>query len=206
MAIAFDPTFLVELADKLGVIQAVKGKLLRQPDVAGDELVLVLEELSKVFTTIEAELVRYLSVYFDPTGTNVYEREALLALEGNKLEARVAEARGHSHKIQNIYSKYLDSWFISVLKPNEAQLLKDVFDDLSNADGGFILVLDSLVKWVTERATETLDLADSGDFNAANQSVRAARKEILPVRLSLAKAQTDLRNLQLEFIEVSGTV
>ena len=206
MPIPFDPTFVVDLADKLGVIQAVKGKLLRQPDVAADELVLVLDELSKIFITIEAELVRYLSVGFDPAEANADERAALLALEGGQLDARVAEARGHCHKIQNIYSKHLRRWFFSVLNPNEAQLLEEVFNDLNNADGGFILVLNNLVAWLTERATETLDSADNGDFNAANQSVRAARKEILPVRRALAKAQTDLRNLQAEFIEASGTV
>ena len=33
---------VIELADKLGVIQAVKGKLMRQPDPAADKLVTVL--------------------------------------------------------------------------------------------------------------------------------------------------------------------
>lgn len=206
MPLPFDPSFLFNLADKLGVIQAVKGKLLRQPDAAADDLVLVLDELSKVFTTIEAELVRYLSLNFDPANNLAEERAALLTLEGGQLAARVAEARGHCHKISNIYSKHLQRWFFSALNPNEAQLLEEVFNDLSNADGGFLIVLDQLVDWLTERATETLDSVDSGDFGTANQNLRAARKEVLPVRRALTKAQTDLRNLQAEFIEASGTV
>ncbi|HEY9284960.1 MAG TPA: hypothetical protein VIP46_16015 [Pyrinomonadaceae bacterium] len=205
MPIPFDPSFVLDLADKLGIIQAVKGKLLRQPDEAADKLVIVLDELSKVFTTIEAELVRYLSLNFDPEENLADERETLLTLEGGQLAARVGEARGHCHKIDNIYHKHLQRWFHSVLNPGEAQLVEDVFIDLSNADGGFIRVLDELADWLTTQATETLDLVDSQQFDAANQRVRAARKEVLPVRRSIAKAQTDLRNLQAEFIQASGT-
>jgi hypothetical protein len=38
---------LVDLADQLGIIEAVKTKLLRQPDAAADSLVVVLGELSE---------------------------------------------------------------------------------------------------------------------------------------------------------------
>lgn len=206
MPLPFDPSFVLDLADKLGIIQAVKGKLLRQPDAAADKLVLVLNELSKIFTAIEAELVRYLSLNFDPAEHLAAERAALLTLESGQLAARVGEARGHCHKINNIYFKHLQRWFHQVLNPGEAQLVEDVFMDLSNSDTGFVLVLDEMVNWLTTQATETLDLVDAQQFDAANRAVRDARKEILPVRRSIAKAQTDLHNLQAEFIEASGTV
>jgi hypothetical protein len=204
--IPFDPSFVLDLADKLGIIQAVKGKLLRQPDDAADKLVLVLDELSKIYSAIEAELVRYLSLHFDPADDLSDERASLLTLEGGQLAARVAEARGHCHKIGNIYSKYLERWFQRALNPNEAQLMAEVFRDLGSADAGFIRVLDALVNWLTPRAGATLNQVDAGDFEAANRELRAARKEIQPVRLAIATAQTNLRNLQAEFIAVSNTV
>lgn len=41
-----DPSFVLDLADKLGVIHAVKGKLIREPDAAAKKLAHVLDELS----------------------------------------------------------------------------------------------------------------------------------------------------------------
>lgn len=40
---------LVDTADRLGVIDAVKTKLVKQPDPAAAKLVTVLEELSKIY-------------------------------------------------------------------------------------------------------------------------------------------------------------
>lgn len=201
-----DPGFILDLADKLGVIQAVKGKLIRQPDAAADKLVLVLDELSKIYTAVETELVRYLSLSFDPGENLAEERAALLSLEGGQLMARVAEARGHCHKIGNIYWKYLEPWFGRVLRGDEQEMLKSVFMDLSNADVGMIRLLDELVDWLAPKATETLDLVDGAKFDEANQMVRAARKEVAPVRQTIAKAVAELRNLQADFIAAAGTV
>lgn len=47
-----DAKDLLDVADKLGIIQAVKGKLVKQPDPAADKLVTALEELSKIHTQI----------------------------------------------------------------------------------------------------------------------------------------------------------
>ncbi len=202
----FDISTIIDLTEKLGIIQAVKGKLLRQPDEAADKLVLILDELSKIYTTIEAELVRYLSLNFDPQENLAEERAVLLTLESGQLEARVAEARGHCHKIGNIYWKYLQRWFQRVLKPDEAQQLESVFMDLSNADTGMVLVLDQLVQWLAPHATDTLDLVDAGHLDEANQRLHTARKEVQAVRQAIARALVDLRNLQAEFIDISGTV
>ena len=40
---------ILNLADKLGVIETLKAKLLRQPQPAADKLVAVLGELSKIY-------------------------------------------------------------------------------------------------------------------------------------------------------------
>ncbi len=52
--IGFDD--LVALADKLGVIHAVKDKLVKQPDPAADKLITALEELAKVFEALNTEI------------------------------------------------------------------------------------------------------------------------------------------------------
>lgn len=199
----FDIATIIDLADKLGIIQALKAKLLRQPDKAADKLVLVLDELSKVYTAIEAELVRYLSLHFDPGEGLQEDRATLLTLEGGQLESRVSEARGHCHKISTIYNKYLDSWFHRALNPDEARMLKEVFDDLGDADSGMLFVLDQMVKWLSNEAMETLNLVDDNKLDEANHRIKEARNNVLSARRAISKAMYDMRNLQSEFITIS---
>lgn len=100
---------LVDVADKLGVIQAVKQKLVAQPDPALDKLVTALEEVSKIYDVLQSEVKSILSLYFDPSATpdaaksRAQERATLVSLEGGELAARMRKAKGHSSKIQNIY-------------------------------------------------------------------------------------------------------
>ncbi len=174
---------LVDIADKLGLIQAVKNKLLRQPNAAADSLVAVLGELSKIYGACDAELLRYLSLSFDPAEKNAEERAVLLTLESGQLRTRTAEARGHCHKIWNIYRRDLQRWFINVLAPDGDQ-----------ENGGVVpasrlrrfakseLAIRELTDWLTSRAQETLDLVDAGKQDEANQRIKVARKEVLPAR------------------------
>jgi len=196
---------LIDLADKLGLIQTVKDKLLRQPGEAADKLVAVLEEVSKVFTTIEGELVRYLSLNFDPEAGLSEERAALLTLEGGQLRIRVEEARAHCHKIDNIYRKHLDRWFHRVLSSDEARAMVDLFERLSNADIMMIGVFEKVTDWLTQEALETLNLVDAKAYDQANVRVISAHKEILPVRQAITNSLVTLRRLQADFILLSQT-
>lgn len=197
---------LVDLADKLGLIQAVKTKLLRQPDAAADSLVVVLGELSKVYGACDAELLRYLSLSFDPAEKNTDERAVLLTLESGQLWTRTSEARGHCHKIWNIYRRDLKRWFSSVLAPDEASKMEELFSRLSYADSQMEAAISELTHWLTNRAQETLDLVDAGKQDEANQQIKAARKEVLPARQAINKAMNGMLQLQAEFIQMSGTV
>ncbi len=197
---------LIDLAQKLNVIQTVKSKLLRQPDPAADKLVVVLSELSKVYGVIDAELVRYLSLYFDPEQRLQEERAVLLTLEGGQMRMRVGEANGHCHKIWNIYSKYLKRWFYDVLTPDEASSMNELFSNLSYADSQMVSALEVLTRWLSQESSETITLLDAGKLDEANARVKSARKDILPARQAISKAMSDLMQLQAEFIAASGTV
>jgi hypothetical protein len=197
---------LVDLADKLGLIQTVKTKLLRQPDAAADSLVVVLGELSKVYGACDAELLRYLSLSFHPAGRNAEERAVLLTLESGQLLTRAAEARGHCHKIWNIYRRDLQRWFSSVLAPDEAKRMEELFQRLGYADSQMEMAIGQLTHWLTDEAQKTLNLVDAGDQDEANQRIKAARKEVLPVRQAISRAMNGMLQLQAEFIQMSGTV
>ena len=194
----------LDFAEKLGLIEAVKAKLLRKPDEAADKLVVVLEELSKVYEAIDSELSRYLSLSFDAHPHLVDERKVLLGLEAGQLMIRIAEARGHCHKLNNIYVKYLNPWFGRMLSPSEQSQLQTLFLLLGSANSQMLSLLDELVAWLSSQASATLDLVDAGKLDEANRHVRAARRELAPVRGKMAKSLVDLRNLQAEFIAASG--
>jgi hypothetical protein len=200
---------LIELADKFGIIEAVKAKLVARPDPAADKLAAVLEELSKIYGAIESEITTYLAVSFDesqPATEQQHEREALIALEGGKIRSRMAEARGHCEKIMNIYNRFLTPWFTTLLNAQELQKIHELFELLAGADGFMLAAIEEVATWLSQEATEVLDLVDDGKVGEANQRIRKARKTILPQRRSISDAMRLLHNIEAEFIGVSGAI
>ena len=204
----FDISGLLSNTERLGtLLSSAKSKLLKQPDEAAAKLADVLDEVSKIFEFIETEMCNYLSIQFLPDMSNLREcRTALLALESESLEIRGNQARGHCHKIANLYDKYLNRWFSTLLEPKEYQDLNQLFERLGTMDDYMVLGLDSATQWLTQEAHETLNLVDEGKLDAANDRVKSARKIALAVRQEMAKALSSLRALQAQFIAMSGAV
>jgi hypothetical protein len=206
--IPISPDKLVDTADRLGAIEAVKRKLVKQPDPAAAKLVTVLEELSKVYGAMEDELTTYLSLFFDDSDPKQLSREraALASLEGGAIRARMEEARGRCSKIWNIYVRYLTPWFDRVLDSSESEQLRMLFRELSDIDSHMVDAINDLADWLTAEARETGDLVEQNDFAEANARVLAARREIRPLRERIAEAMIQIRRLESEFIEISGAV
>jgi hypothetical protein len=122
------------------------------------------------------------------------------------LLTRTAEARGHCHKIWNIYRRDLQRWFSSVLAPDEAKKMEELFQRLGYADSQMEMAIGQLTHWLTDEAQKTLNLVDAGNQDEANQRIKAARKEVLPVRQAINRAMNGMLQLQAEFIQMSGTV
>jgi hypothetical protein len=196
------------LQEELDLINTLKEKLTRQPDPALDHLVTVLDEIVKIYEALDSEVTRYLSVMVDPSDPKELrrERKALLSLEGGKLFGRMAEARGHCSKITLIYQRHLKRWLADALSPREAELMARLFDDLGDSDTIMVDSIDEVGGWLVQNAEETLNLIDAGEYEAANQRVRAARREVSPSRLRMAKAIYDLRSRQADFIAVTGAL
>jgi hypothetical protein len=200
---------LVDVVDKFGVLQAIKSKLVRQPDPAAEKLAVVLEEVSKVYGALDSELSKFLSISFDESGSpeeNDPERGLLTELEGAGIQARVGRARGHCKKIGNIYQKYLLPWFDRVLPPPDREQMQDLFLSLDEFDGQMMMAIGEVAGWLADEAKVTLDLADAGNYVGANDRVRKARGEILPKRRAISAAMSRLYDLQADFVEASGVV
>lgn len=214
MSTPIAPIPLVETADKLtqlveriGIIDQVKQKLTKQPDIASSKMAVVLEELMKVFLAFEAEVVSFLAITLEPGPDFKHDRGALYALEGNALGARMMAARGHCGKIDNIYTNYLDPWFqrITGLDKTEREALKELFDSLHSSDDYMVDLLNSASWWLSQRAEEVLDLYETNQQQEAISSIARARHELLPVRRALSRTVARLQALEADFISMSGT-
>jgi hypothetical protein len=199
---------LIKVAkDASDLFNNLKGKLLHQPDEAAVKLAEVFDEVTKIFLFIDAETVSYLRLYVMPDRSNVVEcRGVLLAMEGGQLMVKGEEARGHCHKIENIYKKHLKRWFHEILDPNEEYQVHILFDNLSNMDDIMVQGLKSLCGWLQNEANETLNLIENERFDDANARIKSARAALLQPRRDISEALRQLRALQTDFIARSGAV
>jgi hypothetical protein len=177
-----------------------------QKDPAAEKLAEVLDELAKMIGAFDEEIVRYLSLYFSSDDSIIQGRKVLLGMEVGQSYIRVNEARGHCHKITNIYDKYLKRWFKDVLTSDEAQQLDWLFTNLSTADSVMIDAMRQLTNWLVSETRQTLDEVSVGNLIGANQRIALARADVRQAREELTSAMAELRGLQADFISVSGTV
>ena len=192
------------LDQQLGIIQAVKNKLVRQPEEAAEKLVIALDEIAKIYGAIDQELARYLSLFFKDNKDWRDDRQSLVQLEGSNLRPKMEEARGHCHKIGNIHEQYLRRWYDHVLNTKEASDLNSIFEWLSTADNAMIQQIEILVNWLAPAAESTLNLVDGGKLTEADAKLHQDRKEALPTRQVISETIAQLRRLQAEFIDVAG--
>jgi hypothetical protein len=202
-----DPMAIVDLADKVGAIDAVKSRLLNQPDAAAEKLAESLEEFYKIFLALDDEVVRYLSQNFESEAAVIEARAVLLGMEVGQSRIRMHEARGSCAKMKNIYAKNLNGWFDRVLGDSvEKQRVKDIFGRLGTTDDAAVRAVDEVAAWLTSEAEQTLDLVDADNRLGAKQRVRQALLDAKPVRLKLTEAMSQLRAMQVDFIAASKTV
>jgi hypothetical protein len=196
---------LVDVSDKLGLIQVVKSKLVSQPDPAASKLLAVLSEISKIYLAFDDELTRYLALTLEPAEL-AEEKTALLELEGGKIAARMNAARGHCGRIYNIFIRYLSPWFKRVLQPDEVSMMEDLFAQLSLTDSTMLEAIDNVSEWLMTESQSTLDLVAQNRFSEAQRRVSDARRAVLPARRAIASAMRHIYDIEADFIQASGAV
>jgi hypothetical protein len=198
---------LADIADRLGILQAVKRRLVSQPDPAAAKLNTALDEIHKIYLVLDGEITSYLSLWLDPSSDRFAEdRRTLQGLEGGALRARMGKAKTACSKIGNIYDRYLRGWFSRVASPDEAQVLEQLFQDLRHIDGEMLRAIDATAEWLERTAQETLDLVQAGKFEGAQQRVDVARREIRQARQDMSRSIQVLLDLQSGFVATSGAV
>jgi hypothetical protein len=197
---------LFDLANRFGIIDGVAHAVVSQPGKAAVKLADVLVELVKTVEALDAEMVRYLSLYFHGDDSIARGRAVLLGMEVGQSEIRINEARGHCHKIKHIYDAHLDKWFDKVIGKTTAERnqLSTIFDGLGSADDYMIGAMREVSSWLETEAGATLDLVDAGDLLGANRRIHQARMIAKPARKQLVETAAKLRILQADFIQSSA--
>lgn len=200
-------TILNTAIDLESLFGKAKDKLLNNPTEASAKLAEVLGELSLILEFVEKETVRYLEIIFLPDKSNFIPcRSALLSLESGYVTIKGYEARGHCHKIMNIYEKYLDRWFSKVLDAQEAQDIKHLFNRMNTADGDMIDGIREITRWLKDESQAILELIDGDKLHEANQMIKKARMDVQQTRRDIVEALAQLKLLQASFIVSSQAV
>lgn len=204
------PSFgsILTTANNLGsVVANVKEKLLNNPNEASSKLAEVLGELGLILEFVESETVSYLEIIFLPDKSNFIEcRSALLRLESGYVTIKGYEARGHCHKIANIYDKYLDRWFSRVLDQQESMDMKYAFENMNAADFDMVQGIEEITQWLKEESEDVLNMIDIDNLDDANVRIKQARVGVQQVRRDIVYALAQLKLLQASFIASSQTV
>lgn len=200
-------SILTTVQDLQTLFGSVKNKLLNNPTEASGKLAEVLNELSLILEFVEKETVRYLGIYFLEDKSNLAEcRSTLLSLESGYVTIKGYEAKGHCHKIINIYEKYLDRWFSKFLSSSETTEAKQLFDRMNSADGDMVDGIKEITRWLKDESEVVLLFIDNNDLNSANDKIKIARLAIQQTRRNIVEALAELKLLQASFIVSSQTI
>jgi hypothetical protein len=190
------------------IFEDARKTLFDNPDAAANKLVVVLEEISKIYVSLDNELTSYLSLSLDdnPNSTELERvKRTLFDIEGGMMLVRVSDARGHCKKIRNIYITDLQGWFGKVLSRKENDEIRLYFDRLVKFDDAMIHAMEGTAEWIRLRAKTTLDHIMNNKFKEANNVIKESRRELSEYRLRMAKAMAQLRELQHEFSQIAVT-
>lgn len=168
-----------------------------------DDLVVVLDEISKLYQLIDTELTHYLSLSLDEPQQLLNDRAVLLKLDGGLVGTRAMEARGHCEKIRRIYNNRLRPWFQTRLSQDNIDRIEGAFGRLGNSDTDMAYAINLLAQWLSEKASQTLNLVDAGDIAGARRMVKEARLDCQGMRKNLAGTISTMRDIQTELLRIS---
>jgi hypothetical protein len=193
------------LADKTGLIQAVKGTLISHPDPAAADLATALAKLRAIFSVMLETLNEYEALRFDDKqdiSDRMQERSVLVKLGSGTHSIELLEITPQCHKIKNLYTDSLKPWFENALNPFEQGLMKSLFEDLGTADDEFERDMNKLAMWVSRQARDTLARVDAGEFQEANQLINDAREANRPLQEAIMDAIRRLYHYESEFLSM----
>jgi hypothetical protein len=193
-----------DLSKAVGVVTKIVETLKANPDLAALKLGQALAEVAKTLQVVDNAAATFLSIGIEKEA--IIPNSFLMQIDGGSLLTAVQRGRGHCLIIRNIYEKYLDKWFTSVLKSTEYDLVKKTFADLSAADEELFIPLEQMADSLQKEVLVVLDLISNGEKVNARARVLLSLPILRPVRKTMAKTMQSLYLLQSDFIDITGAV
>jgi len=200
---------IINITDRLGLLDKMKRKLLKQPDVASAKLETVLIEMSKVYGSLDNSANDYLGLWLLPDEQNAQWRGEVTKLRrfaSGRHEAEMRKAKGDCQKVWSIYLAYLQPWFSRVLNKDEAEELGYLFGELRHIDGAMVNAIEVTSRWLTSEAAQTLALVQDKNFEAADKRIQEGWNSWQPAAETMRESMKRLYDLRAAFIGVSGAV
>ncbi|MFX1277641.1 MAG: hypothetical protein ACFFAT_21690 [Promethearchaeota archaeon] len=199
---------LYDLSKSIGLINALKSKLMMQKDPAAAKLVTALSEIYKNFSFLDKTLNDYVSIWFNETDNINIERNRriLIGLLPGSIEIKMEDSKGSCYTIQNIYNRYLSPWFQRVLETKEYKLMEQLFRKFEEFDGIMVEGVKKVAQLLTAYSQEVMNLVTQNKFDEANELIEKNRFKLLPDHKNIVDAMKTLFSLKSEFIKISGAV
>ncbi len=191
--------------EAVGIIARLTARLKADPDAAAARLAEALGEVEKSCRALDEALAKFLTLALDRDALD-QGSGLLLEIGGGGLIVTVERGRGHCHKIGNIYWEHLDRWFERVFKGDseEYQSLRQVFDELGNADLDLFRQMVEVAREAQQEANVVLDHLFNDRREEARKAVRASFARLNPVRIAINELLAKLYSLRAQFIQISG--
>lgn len=199
-----NPKDIVDLTDKLGLIEVLRNKIVGNPDVAAAKVVVALEELSQALTIFETELVRFLTISFDTDEEIADARKTLVELESDRLLARISKGKASVRRVENLYGRYLRTWLDAILAREESDLLEELFADFTGDEMDYLDLLSELGQELSETVHKTSLLLNECKLDEAGEIVAELRVQTLPGRRAASGLLRKLFLLEAELITSMG--
>jgi hypothetical protein len=191
--------FVVDLADKLKLLDNVKKKLVNNQDEASKALREVVSDLRIMFEKLDDAIVDLLSLSISKPESESENRKVLYSITGERLKIALRDARTRCGKIDKIYREHLSGWFPKILNPDEQMKIDDLFSYLGTADDKFIQTVDSVEWWLRKAAESLLTHLDQGDFEGAKTELANLRANSENGRKSIRDSLLNLQQMEADF-------
>ena len=197
-------TWISQMPEKLGLLERLKSRLMRQPGTALEKLSTVLLEMDKLFLSLSRQINDYSSLMLIPPGENVKgvsEEKAWEIWRGDCKKLReyaagehvtpMRHGHGDCKKISWIYDTYLNPWFADVLSPREAEELRTIFRELAESDSYMVDALEETAQWLRKEAVTTHALVQEKSYEDAQSRVNAVWPKWAPLWRTCTRVASD---------------
>lgn len=202
-----DPIWFLDVFKKVdeavSILDKYKCKLKGDYDTAYLKLDEALDEIDKMVESILEQLKKFMYLETDDRIREELEKD-LFDFEVNSMGKRIEKSRGHCHKVDNIYGKYLDGFFSTRLNTDELKEMRHAFLMLSNMDGYLYTAIEQISEDLSQKAEGVKEMLDDKEISIEQikKKHKSYRNELLHAYKALSGTMEKIFKVRNWFIQV----